>query len=167
MTRFVTLDVRPLIAKGEEPLGRILKTIQALDPDQDLRLLAPFRPVPLFKVLERMGFAHEAQRLEQGDWQVDFTRAPSPLPQLEEGSALAAADWPAATQSLDLSGRTPEESASRILAALDGCRPGEVVFALLDQKPVALLARLAARGDAWAGNYAAGGQGFRILLRRG
>ena len=56
---------------------------------------------------------------------------------------------------------------TRILAALETARPGEVVFALLDREPLFLLPQLKARGHAWVGNHAADASGYRLLVRRG
>ena len=51
----VTLDVRPILAQGDEPLGVILAAVDGLSQGQVLRLIAPFRPVPLFRVMARRG----------------------------------------------------------------------------------------------------------------
>jgi hypothetical protein len=47
----VTLDVRPLLAAGEEPFDVIMAAVAALPPDGILELTAPFEPVPLYAVL--------------------------------------------------------------------------------------------------------------------
>ena len=56
MSMIVTLDVRPMLAKGQEPFAAIMQAADALGPDQTLRLIAPFRPVPLIGVLRQRGF---------------------------------------------------------------------------------------------------------------
>ena len=45
------LDVRPLLAQGEEPYQAIMEAVAALPPDGVLELTAPFAPVPLYGVL--------------------------------------------------------------------------------------------------------------------
>ena len=68
----VELDVRPILRAGGEPFEAIMGAVSQLDPGQGLRLLATFKPVPLFSVLGAKGFAHEAQELADGDWEVIF-----------------------------------------------------------------------------------------------
>ena len=164
MSMIVTLDVRPMLAKGQEPFAAIMRAADALGPDQTLRLIAPFRPVPLIGVLRQRGFSFAEHPLGGDVWQVDFSPPPGAL---SAGSSLEAADWPAPLQLLDLTGLEPPEPMTRILAALETARPGEVVFALLDREPLFLLPQLRARGHAWVGNHAADASGYRLLVRRG
>lgn len=165
MTEIVTLDVRPLLAQGKEPLAAIMQAADALAEGQTLRLLAPFRPVPLFRVMERRGYVHHDRQLDGGAcWQIDFSR---PEQVLSQGSTLEAFSWPEPSAFLDLSALPPAETAARIAEALERARPGEVVFALLEREPAALLSQLAEAGHQWAGNHAADGSGYRLLLRRG
>lgn len=75
MTNYVELDVRPILAAGDEPFSRIMETVQSLGPDEGLRLIAPFRPVPLFSALGSRGFTYEDYEIGGGDWEVLFSRA--------------------------------------------------------------------------------------------
>ena len=69
-----TLDVRPIIAAGEEPFDWIMRTVGELNVDEDLIIIAPFEPVPLEGVLGSQGFNFDAIEIGAGDWQVTFTR---------------------------------------------------------------------------------------------
>lgn len=71
----VDLDVRPDLARGEEPFRRIMDTVGRLGPGQVLVLRAPFEPVPLYRVMERRGFAHWTECRAPDDWSVWFYRA--------------------------------------------------------------------------------------------
>ena len=71
----VTLDVREEIRKGGEPFSKIMSAVAQLRPDENLLLLAPFEPKPLFGVLAKQGFNHTAREIENGDWEVLFTRS--------------------------------------------------------------------------------------------
>ena len=62
----LTLDVRPLLARGEEPFAAIMAAADSLRSGQVLRLLAPFRPVPLFSVMTNRGFTAEEHALPGG-----------------------------------------------------------------------------------------------------
>lgn len=69
-----TLDVRPILARGEEPFDTIMETVAKLEPGEPLELVAPFEPVPLFSVLAAQGFRHEAQPIGNGDYRVLFQK---------------------------------------------------------------------------------------------
>ncbi len=160
------LDVRPELARGTEPFGLIMATVDRLAPGQALRLIAPFRPVPLFTVMANRGFGCADRPCEDGGWQVTFTPlAPEPEPGLAPGSAPGAMFWPEPARVLDLAGQAMPDRV--VLAALAAMAPGEVLFALLDRAPMDLLAELARRGDEWAGNYAADGSAYRLMVRAG
>ncbi|MFT3691122.1 DUF2249 domain-containing protein [Paenirhodobacter sp.] len=164
MPEIVTLDVRPIIAGGEEPFAAIISAADALAEGQVLRILAPFRPVPLFRVMERRGFAWEETALGAPDWQVDFH---IPEQRLSDGSAMEAAGWAAPSVTLDLTGLEPPQPMMRILATTETLEPGGVLFALLDREPVFLFPQLKERGHQWAGNHDADGTGYRLLVRHG
>ena len=69
----VTLDVRPLLAMGQEPFEDIMAAVHALPPGGELELIAPFAPLPLYAVLAERGFAHVAAVREDGAHVVRFT----------------------------------------------------------------------------------------------
>jgi uncharacterized protein (DUF2249 family) len=70
-----TLDVRDILKAGGEPFSDIMQAVTALRPGQGLRLLATFKPVPLFSVMSQRGFGHTEREIGGGDWEVIFTPA--------------------------------------------------------------------------------------------
>lgn len=163
----LTLDVRPHLARGEEPFAAIMEATRTLEPGQALRLLAPFRPVPLFAVMANHGFTAEERALPGGLWEVLF--APLGIEAeagLSAGSALGAAGWPEPACSLDLPGLPGPEAERRILAALQALAPGEVLFAILADEPKPLFVQLAVQHHEWAGNHSAHGDCYRLMIRR-
>lgn len=70
----VTVDVRDDIARGEEPFARIMRAVASLRGDQNLLLIAPFEPKPLFEIMAMRGFAHEVKSIANGDCEVLFHR---------------------------------------------------------------------------------------------
>lgn len=163
------LDVRPALARGEEPFAAIMAAADGLAPGQALRLIAPFRPAPLFGVMANRGFTCADRRLPDGGWEVIFTSQTGVEipPDLAPGTAPGAALWPDPVQALDLLGLLPPEPMVRILEALMELPSGAVLFALLDREPMFLFPELAHRGHEWAGNLAADGQSYRLLIRCG
>ncbi|CAH1668915.1 Universal stress protein [Hyphomicrobiales bacterium] len=168
------LDVRPMLRAGEEPFQAIMQAVSALAPGESLRLVAPFRPVPLFSVMANRGFAARDRALGGGDWEVVF----SPVDSLREedaqdsaglalGSSPSAVFWGDPAIELDLIELEPPEPMVRILEALEGLQPGDVLFALLAREPVFLFPELAKRQHEWAGNFDASGTAYRLLVRHG
>jgi hypothetical protein len=72
--KFKTLDVRPILAEGIEPLSKIRQTVNALGPDEGLSVNAPFLPSPLIERLGREGFQSRVERQLGGGWTVHFWR---------------------------------------------------------------------------------------------
>jgi uncharacterized protein (DUF2249 family) len=168
MTIFVELDVRPILAAGGEPFGKIMETVAALGPDEGLRLLAPFRPVPLFQALGSKGFSHEARELGTGDWEVLFRRERQA--EFEEEKATKPAgegQWPEPLMHLDNRELDPPEPMVRILAATEAMQAGEVLSALLCREPIFLLPELEKRGHGWRGGFDRDGTTYRLLVRIG
>ena len=72
--KFKLLDVRPILAKGIEPFSRIRKSIDSLEPDEGLSVIAPFLPSPLIEKLGGEGFESRVERQIGGGWAVHFWR---------------------------------------------------------------------------------------------
>jgi len=71
---FKTLDVRPLLAEGNEPFALIRTRVDALTPGHGLTVIAPFLPAPLIELLKSEGFESSMERRADGSWAVDFWR---------------------------------------------------------------------------------------------
>ena len=68
------LDVRPILATGEEPLELILETAVGVSEGEVLEITAPFEPVPLYAVLGARGFAHLTEMRAPDEFVVRFTQ---------------------------------------------------------------------------------------------
>ena len=75
MTDYIDVDVRPILREGGELFSVIMAALERLEPGQGLRLYATFKPVPLFAVMAKKGFAHFEQPLAGGEWEVLFAPA--------------------------------------------------------------------------------------------
>ena len=144
------LDVRDDIARGGEPLQRIIAAVDALGPDETLVLRVPFEPLPLYRVLGARGFRHRAERRAPGDWWVWFWRegsAPTPAP---PASAPADAAPPANAAGrvvhLDVRGIEPPGPMVRVLEALDRLASSDRLEVLHERRPLFLYPQLDARG---------------------
>ncbi|UCG75864.1 MAG: DUF542 domain-containing protein [Gemmatimonadota bacterium] len=70
----IALDVRPILAAGEEPLELILETAAGVAEGEVLQVTAPFEPVPLYAVLGARGFAHRTEMRGADHFVVRFTQ---------------------------------------------------------------------------------------------
>ncbi len=69
---FKTFDVRPLLARGEEPFAVIRARVDELAEGQGVTIVAPFMPAPLIELLKSEGFASSLERRTDGAWAVNF-----------------------------------------------------------------------------------------------
>ena len=67
-------DVRPLLERGESPIGAIDVAVATLAPGQRLTVIAPFLPSPQIERLRSQGFSARPVRSSDGTWTVDFSR---------------------------------------------------------------------------------------------
>lgn len=68
-----TLDVRPLIARGEEPFTKIMGLVRTIKPGEGFVLISPFMPAPLIEKLQSEGFVVRPELKSDGGWQTQFT----------------------------------------------------------------------------------------------
>ena len=74
----VVLDVRPYHERGEEPYGAIMRAADELPEGRPLLLINSFEPVPLFRAMERKGFATQScTRVAPDEVRVIFVRRTS------------------------------------------------------------------------------------------
>jgi uncharacterized protein (DUF2249 family) len=68
------LDVRPILAAGDEPFSLIMRTVRALPAGSTLDLVAPFAPTPLYEVLGDAGWTYAVRDVaDDGTHVVRFT----------------------------------------------------------------------------------------------
>jgi uncharacterized protein (DUF2249 family) len=135
----VDLDVRPFLARGEEPFRAIMMAVRDIPVGQALRLHVGFEPLPLYDLLAKRGFRHTDQQLGPEDWEITFLRlAPGMAgggaegiePAVEASPPTAAQTPPNtlpegidATVQIDVSDLVPPEPMVRILEALEQLAP--------------------------------------------
>lgn len=67
-----TLDVRPLIARGEEPFTKIMALVRTIKAGEGFVLISPFMPAPLIEKLQSEGFTVRPEMKADGGWQTQF-----------------------------------------------------------------------------------------------
>ena len=168
MTQYTDVDVRPILRAGGEPFSVIMAALEELKPGQGLRLLATFKPVPLFGVMANKGFSHAEKALDGGEWEVLFTPIQAVV-EAETPSRAAAPSsfdgWPEPSITLDNRDLDPPEPMVRILAEADKLTPGATLSALLRREPVFLFPQLEKRGFHWLGGFTPDGSTYELTVR--
>lgn len=157
----VELDVRDDLRAGREPFSRIMAAVSTLADDRVLHLRTIFEPVPLYAVLAKRGFHHEAMAHAADDWSVWFWRpAGDSAPVATDGRRIAdggrsggavggdTASAPNVVE-LDVRGLEPPEPLFRTLEALENLPPGGTLVQVNVRIPQVLLPILAERGFAY------------------
>jgi uncharacterized protein (DUF2249 family) len=72
--KYKTFDVRPHLARGEEPFPLIRARVDSLKAGEGVTIVAPFLPAPLVELLKSEGFASTMERRADGAWAVNFWR---------------------------------------------------------------------------------------------
>jgi uncharacterized protein (DUF2249 family) len=150
----VRLDVRDDLKRGREPFSRIMQTVSELKETEDLLLIAPFEPTPLFRVLSQHGFSHQARTTAEGDCEVLFTRNPnepvSSDPASKPAEPAHSPKPPACTGSpvleVDARGLEPPQPLVKIMEAVAALPQGARLRAFTDRRPMHLYAQLEERG---------------------
>ena len=149
----VELDVREDLRQGREPFSRIMSAVAALRAGDVLHLRAIVEPAPLFTILGRRGFAHEAVAHAPDDWSVWFWQPATPVAPVAAAPPIGDADDVPAndehTVYLDVRGFNPPEPMIRTLAELEALAPGQTLVQINSRVPQFLLPMLAERGFTW------------------
>jgi uncharacterized protein (DUF2249 family) len=152
--KVVTVDVREDIQRGQEPFSKIMAAASRLKQDEELLLIAPFEPVPLYGVLGQRGFTHQTTPTSEGAWEILFSRGteaavgsrPAAPPTAASKSSSNAACSGTPVVSVDTRGLEPPEPLVRILEALTTLPEGARLRAHTDRRPMHLYAQLEERG---------------------
>ncbi len=151
-TKTITLDVRDDIRAGREPFSKIMTATAALQANDQLLLIAPFEPKPLFDVLRKQGFGHSAKVLDSGDWEVLFARhsaASGVSPQVTtaaEGLHSGVVSRDSKVVDVDARGLEPPQPMIKILEAVAALPEGVELRARTDRRPIHLYPHLEERG---------------------
>jgi uncharacterized protein (DUF2249 family) len=150
--RKITVDVREDIRNGHEPFSKIMVAATQLQLGEQLLLIAPFEPRPLYAVLGKQGFTPSARTLGSGDWEVLFTRHQNALVEsLTENQTTIASrngtESPAEEiLEVDARGLEPPQPMVKILETLAAMPMNAMLRARTDRRPIHLYPQLEQRG---------------------
>ena len=153
--RTVTLDVREDIRNGREPFGKIMQTVAGLKDNEQLRLIAPFEPAPLYAVLGATRIRPQVQAYARRETSRCCLPAAQPTPPSRKPPLHAPSRSPGSTPrsctgtpviEVDARGLEPPQPLVKILEALATLPEGARLRARTDRRPMHLYAQLEERG---------------------
>lgn len=145
------LDVREMLANGQEPFRLITGTAREVGPGEAFALLTNFEPLPLYDALAKQGFSHWSEPLGDGDWRILFRRDGETAPAKAPASTGVEWDAPASAEvTIDVSELVPPEPMIRILQALESLPDGARLLVHHVRRPMHLYDRLDEMGYAHA-----------------
>lgn len=162
--KIIELDARPMLAAGQEPFQAIMKAVAQVPEDGAFRLLVPFSPTPLYKLLENQGWSHSIEKGDGADWIVWFYRtAPSEassniipeleakfnqFPELKKNLKMSSNTW-----TLDVRELEPPEPMEMTLSVLAELPKGKNLVQINERVPQFLFPILEDRGFKYIINH--------------
>lgn len=125
------LDVRPILARGEEPFDSIMAALDALPHGSVLAVETPFDPAPLHKVLGQRGYSYSSAKVADGHFLTEYW-----IPDAHAATA-------ARTEiTIDVRGLEPPRPMELTLDALEQMPDGAALVQMNDRVPAFLLPHL-------------------------
>lgn len=148
-----TLDVRPVIGAGEDPLQLILSHTRQLPAGHVLKVINSFEPVPLLKLLQKQGFDTRSEKAGEELYYAWFRKSAAAETPTEEAVLKPEGDWEAVLRQyegrlvpLDVRHLEMPGPMHAILEALQTLPKDGALFVHHKKTPVFLLPELADRG---------------------
>lgn len=169
-TRSVHLDVRPMLARGEEPLGDVMRTAAPIAVGHTLILDAPFDPAPLRRVLAGKGFVSHPAQIDDCHWRITFLRqsreAVSPQTDIPSPRSEGVRSWrEGGITHIDVRGLEPPQPMLAILRLVDDPASGPTIVVHHEREPMFLYPELDQRS--WSHSIVDGDPDeVRLVLRR-
>ena len=155
----VELDVRPVLASGEDPLKLILTISKALNDNECLKIINTFEPIPLINLLCKQGYRSWTERPDKETvctWFVkeETSRVLPDLPAVETGSMNAGLEFEQMIEffgwerirTIDVTDLEMPKPMIKILDSLSDLKKDEALFVYHKKFPIYLLPELQDQG---------------------
>lgn len=149
----VTLDVRPIIESGKDPLKNILQAVKEIPDGGALKIINSFEPTPLISLLQKQGYNYFVDRVDADvveTWFYKNTSDSSPkeldIHVKEEGWDEMINKFQNALVEIDVRHLQMPMPMHTILESLDDLQPGKALYVNHKRIPVFLLPELKERG---------------------
>ena len=147
------LDVRPMIAKGDDPLSIIMAKVKAMKAGHVLKIVNSFEPAPLITMLQKKGFDTYVDEISFELIETYFYKPKESSSSIMENEPVILQDWENVLQRYN--GRTVTVDVREmempmpmmtILESLENLPEEKALFVYHKRIPVFLLPELADRG---------------------
>ncbi|CAN5179408.1 hypothetical protein BH09BAC5_BH09BAC5_03000 [soil metagenome] len=92
--KVISMDVRPILAAGSDPLSAILEKLKTIKDDEVLKVINSFEPIPLMNLLKKQGYESYSKEISSEIVETWFkqtgTKQNFSIPKI---SQLGTADW--------------------------------------------------------------------------
>lgn len=164
----VVLDVRPVIASGEDPLSLILQTIKTIQTGQVLKIVNTFEPTPLMILLKKQGFDAYAAQINEDLVETWFYKTTA-----QADIKIQTGNWEAILlqfkdhiQTIDVRALQMPLPMHTILESLDTLEEQQALFVYHKRIPVFLLPELAQRGFEYRAKKMAPDEVHLLIFRK-
>lgn len=147
--KVVTLDVRPILAGGKDPLSAILGKLKEIGDDEVLKIVNTFEPTPLMGLLKKQGYESYAKEIDSDTVETWFRKTTVgkmetafPANKDAEGWAPMLARFGGKLAEVDVREMEMPQPMMTILDALEKLAPGNALFVHHKRVPIFLLPEL-------------------------
>ncbi|CAN5745093.1 hypothetical protein BH10BAC3_BH10BAC3_09090 [soil metagenome] len=148
----ITLDVRPMLAAGNDPLQLIQQRVKALQQGQVLKIINTFEPTPLINLLGRRGFVSYVKQVKENVIETYFYKETQEKNELLNTDSVTVNDWDALLemyagnlQEIDVRHLEMPQPMMTILSALEILPANKALYVHHKRIPVFLLTELKER----------------------
>jgi uncharacterized protein (DUF2249 family) len=147
--QIITLDVRPILSGGVDPLVIILATVKKIQTDQALKIINTFEPIPLIKLLEKKGFISHTEFIGNDTTETYMYKSKNVETADNTSTSKDVDDWDLLidkyknkTQIVDVRELDMPLPMVKILEALEELKPNNALFVFHKKVPVFLIPEL-------------------------
>lgn len=166
----IDMDVRPIIASGDDPLGQIMKRVSDISVGQALKLINTFEPIPLINLLKKKGY--DAHVEHDGDVVLTYFYHSTTSVQVDEPQKFNQKGWEESVQRFKDKLRIVDVRALEmplpmitILEELESLPADNALFVYHKRIPVYLLPELQDKGFVYAAKEISEGEVHLIIFK--
>lgn len=170
--QLITLDVRPVISLGNDPLKMILDKVKEIQAGQVLKIINSFEPTPLILMLQKKGFETYADNIEDGLVETYFFKPVNAVIETPAEGQVSKTGWNEIFKKfenklieLDVRNLEMPLPMMTILEALETLPGDNALFVYHKRVPVFLLPELADRGFGYRINEISNGEVHLLIFK--
>lgn len=145
----VTLDVRPILTAGDDPLSTIMSHIKELEINHVLKIINTFEPTPLIKLLEKKGIVSYTNQVNENISETYLLKKVSFSESNTVSTSKKSTDWDTLIERyttkmhiIDVRNLEMPQPMIKILESLEKIKDDEALFVYHKRIPVYLIPEL-------------------------